>query len=79
MLVLTRKLGQDILIGDQVLIKVVKIENNKVQLGIQAPRDVAIFRYELIRKIKDFNYRASTTSPLQLKNAAGVMKQIMQG
>ena len=46
MLVLTRKIGEEILIGDSIKVAVVKIEGNKVRVGIEAPRDVVIHRPE---------------------------------
>jgi carbon storage regulator CsrA len=50
MLVLTRKQNQEILIGDNVKITVLKIKGNTVRLGIEAPRDVNVLRGELPRK-----------------------------
>jgi carbon storage regulator len=47
MLVLSRKLSQQIMIGSEISITVVKIEGNQVRLGIQAPADVTILREEL--------------------------------
>ena len=47
MLVLTRKPGEKIHIGDGITITVLKVNGNKIQLGIDAPDDVAIFRHEL--------------------------------
>ena len=78
MLVLTRKLGQNILIGEDVTIKIIKIESNKVQLGICAPNDVVVYRQELVDKIKRFNRNASRTDHTRLKNVAKVFKQIMK-
>ena len=48
MLLLTRKRGESIFIGDQITVTVVKIRNNSVQLGIEAPKDVKIVREELL-------------------------------
>ena len=47
MLVLTRKVGQRIRIGDDVVITLVRIQGDKVRVGIEAPRDVAIHREEV--------------------------------
>lgn len=47
MLVLSRKPGEQILIGDQVKVTVVRITPNSVRIGIEAPRDMAIVREEL--------------------------------
>jgi carbon storage regulator len=48
MLVLSRKLGEKIFIGENICITVVDIDRGKVRLGIEAPRDVPIFRQELV-------------------------------
>jgi carbon storage regulator len=47
MLVLSRKLGEKILIGDDIVLTVVKIDKNQVRLGIEAPPDVVVFREEI--------------------------------
>lgn len=48
MLVLSRKLGEQIYIGENVCITVVDIDRGKIRLGIEAPREVAIYRKELM-------------------------------
>lgn len=48
MLVLARKLGESIFIGETIRIMIVDIDRNKVRLGIDAPRDVPIYRQELL-------------------------------
>ncbi|MBL8867140.1 MAG: carbon storage regulator [Planctomycetia bacterium] len=48
MLVLSRKLGEKIFIGETICITVVDIDRGKIRLGIQAPRDVPIYRQELV-------------------------------
>lgn len=50
MLVLSRKIGESICIGDDVVVTVVQIDGNKIRLGIEAPRSVPIWRSELIVK-----------------------------
>lgn len=49
MLVLTRKLGQKIFIGDNIAVVVVEIDRGKVRLGIEAPREIAIARDDVAR------------------------------
>ena len=48
MLVLSRKLGEKIFIGDNICLTVIDVDRGKVRLGIEAPRDVPIFRQELL-------------------------------
>ncbi len=52
MLVLTRKTGQSIMIGDGVEVQVLSVAGEKVRLGITAPRDVSIFRNEVYNRIE---------------------------
>ena len=52
MLVLTRKPGQSIMIGDGVEVQVLSVAGEKVRLGITAPRDVSIFRDEVYDRIE---------------------------
>jgi carbon storage regulator len=47
MLVLSRKLGEKIVIGDNIVITVVKIDRNQIRIGIEAPQHVAVFREEI--------------------------------
>ena len=50
MLVLTRKLNESLLIGDEVVITVVDVQGDKVRLGIEAPKEISIARSEIVRK-----------------------------
>ena len=52
MLVLTRKPGQSIIIGDGIEVQVLSVAGEKVRLGITAPRDVSIFRNEVYERIE---------------------------
>ena len=62
MLVLARKLDESIVIGDNIVVKIVGIENGMVKLGIDAPKDVAIIRNELIEEVKEQNRAALHTA-----------------
>lgn len=52
MLVLTRKPGQSIMIGDGIEVQVLSVAGEKVRLGITAPREVGIFREEIYERIE---------------------------
>ncbi|MGB9840911.1 carbon storage regulator CsrA [Thermovenabulum sp.] len=58
MLVLSRKKGEKLLIGDEVEITVVEIDGDRVKLGINAPKGVKILRAELYEEIKGENINA---------------------
>ena len=73
MLVLTRKPGQSILIGDGIEVQVLSVSGEKVRLGITAPRDVTIFRDEVLERIerdrKAARFGAAAQQP-RLRSAA---------
>ena len=58
MLVITRKQGESILIGDDIEIKVSKIDDGSVKLAISAPREMTILRNEVLEKVKEENKQA---------------------
>lgn len=62
MLVLTRKVGELIRIGDNVTVQVIAVRGGQVRLGLAAPPDVRIFREEIFRTITDQNRDARLTS-----------------
>ena len=47
MLVLSRKLGEKIVIGEDIVITVVKIDRNQIRIGIEAPHDIPVYREEI--------------------------------
>jgi carbon storage regulator len=59
MLVLTRKLHQSIVIGDQIEVVVLEVRGEQVRLGIKAPKDVTVHRKEIYEQIQEENKSAS--------------------
>lgn len=53
MLVLTRKTNQSIMIGDEIEVSVLSVSGDKVRIGIDAPRDIAVFRKEVYEAIDE--------------------------
>ena len=70
MLVLTRKIGEGIAIGDDIKIVVMQIKGKQVRLGIKANSKTAVHREEIFQKIQEENERASTAAPDSLMSAA---------
>ena len=63
MLVLTRKVNQSIVIGDDIEVVVLEVRGEQIRLGIKAPRDVVVHRKEIYEQIQEENQAASTIDP----------------
>lgn len=71
MLVLTRKINESIVIGNNIKISIIQCEDGKVKLGIEAPQNVKIHREEVYNIIKEENKKANQILPNtlnQIKN-----------
>lgn len=60
MLVLTRKIGESIIIGDQIEVKIISIDGDQIKLGIEAPRTVKVHRHEVFQAIQEENRQAAS-------------------
>lgn len=65
MLVLTRKLGENIRIGDSVKITVLEVRSGQVKLGIEAPPEVKVHREEIYARIQEENRRAQRLNKME--------------
>ncbi|MCP4289155.1 MAG: carbon storage regulator CsrA [Gammaproteobacteria bacterium] len=52
MLILTRRVGETLMIGDEVTVTVLGVKGNQVRIGVNAPRDVTVHREEIYERIK---------------------------
>ena len=59
MLILTRKIGESILVGDNIRLVVLEIRGRQIRLGIEAPADIVVLREEIAQRLSDENMRAS--------------------
>ncbi|KPL03316.1 MAG: hypothetical protein AMJ90_03390 [candidate division Zixibacteria bacterium SM23_73_2] len=75
MLILTRKIGESITIGEDTKITVLGIHGRQVRLGVIAPPNVVVHREEIFKKIQEENKKASETQTSDVKQ---VVKQISQ-
>lgn len=67
MLVITRKKGESLLIGDNIEITVVKAEDGAVKLSISAPKNITILRKELYKEVEEENKKAAASDTSLLK------------
>ena len=77
MLVLTRKKDQSIMIGDDIEIVIVEIKGNQVKLGINAPRNVTVYRAEVWEEIQQENI-AALQSATSVKGKLGALKGLFK-
>lgn len=74
MLILTRKSGESITIGDDIRIQVVEIKGRQIRIGIEAPKQYVIHRQEVYLRIQEENQRAAKESPLSLRKIGDFWK-----
>lgn len=75
MLVLTRKKDEAIVIGDNIEIIVSEISEDKVKIAINAPKDIRIFRKELIKAVEDENIKSVETSDFDIDKLGEAVKK----
>ena len=62
MLILTRRVGETLMIGDEVTVTVLGVKGNQVRIGVNAPRDVTVHREEIYERIKQEQQAQQETS-----------------
>jgi carbon storage regulator len=78
MLILSRKIDQSIIIGENIEISITKIEGDSVKIGISAPRSIAILRKEILEEMQSSNKAAAAAAtPAKGALVANSAKQLM--
>lgn len=76
MLILTRKIGEKIIIGDDIVLSVVEVGKGVVKIGIEAPKNVVILRQEVLERVREENIASATSGVAGLFQAADIMKKV---
>ncbi|MBI4642430.1 MAG: carbon storage regulator CsrA [Deltaproteobacteria bacterium] len=74
MLILTRKIGEGIILGDDIRIAVLEIRGKQIRIGIEAPQNVVVLREEIYQRIQEENLRAAGVRDVDLKEIANLWK-----
>jgi carbon storage regulator len=78
-LILTRKLGEGLFIGDDIRITVVEIRGKQIRLGIEAPSHVVVLREEIYRRIQEQNLQAAAIEDIDLEKIVQFWSKEKQG
>ncbi len=75
MLVLTRKIGERIRIGDDIVVNVLEVSKGSVRIGIEAPKQIPIYRSEVYERILEENIRASKGKMSDIEEIANFWRE----
>jgi carbon storage regulator len=75
MLVLTRKAGESVVIGDEVVVRVLEVRGDVVRVGIDAPRDVQVHRQEVYEAVREANIAAAAASEEAISALRGIVRR----
>ncbi|WP_432523425.1 carbon storage regulator CsrA [Kineococcus sp. SYSU DK006] len=75
MLVLTRKAGESVVIGDEVVVRVLEVRGDVVRVGIDAPRDVQVHRQEVYEAVREANIAAAAASEEAVSALQGFVRR----
>jgi carbon storage regulator len=76
MLVLTRKVGEKLLIGEDIVVSVIEVNRGSIRIGIEAPSNVSILRFEVYERIREENLVASRIATgMDMRQVAAFWRQ----
>lgn len=79
MLILSRKIEESIIIGDTITVKILGIHEGQVKIGIEAPKDIKVYRSEVYEQIQRENIEASKSEKTSVSRAATMLRRNKPG
>ena len=77
MLILSRKINEKIMIGDDISVSIIEIRGDQVRIGVDAPKTVKVFRREVFDAIKAENKAAAESSPVFPELDLGIKREVL--
>jgi carbon storage regulator len=74
MLILTRKSGEGIRIGDSITLRIIEVRGNQVRVGVEAPKNISVHREEIYELIQAQNKLAAESSPATPEELNSILK-----
>jgi carbon storage regulator len=74
MLILSRKIEESIVIGDSITIKILGVHEGQVKIGIEAPKEIKVYRSEVFDQIRKENIEASKAEKQEVSEAATMLR-----
>ena len=71
MLIITRRPGEKIMLGDDIVVEVIEVSGSSVRVGIAAPKTIPVYREEIWQSVKEENAAAAAVEPEQLPPKSG--------
>jgi carbon storage regulator len=75
LLILTRKIGEGLFIGDDIRITILEVRGKQIRLGIEAPANVVVLREEIYRRIQEENLQAAEARGVDVTQLAKLWKR----
>lgn len=70
MLIVTRRAGEKVMLGDDIVVEIMEVAGNTVRVGIQAPRSLPVYREEIWQAVRAENRAAASAAPAALPEPA---------
>ena len=79
MLILTRRVGENVIVGDDIVISVIEVRGDAVRIGIRAPRSLSVHREEVWLELQRANAKAASTSDEAIGSTVSDLNELISG